>query len=120
MRANCLKWLFALWLTGMLSAQSNRATITGTVTDSTGALVGGAEITATNTDTNVSTKTVSNQDGIYVVPNRAPGTYTVEFKKEGFQTEQRPAVTLISTQVAKIDASLQVGYARISLADLVN
>jgi hypothetical protein len=93
----------------MLNAQSNRATITGTVTDSTGALVGGAEITATNTDTNVSTKTVSNQDGIYVVPNLAPGTYTVEFKKEGFQAEQRPAVTLISTQVAKIDASLQVG-----------
>jgi len=39
MRANVLKWLFALWLTGMLNAQSNRATITGTVTDSTGALV---------------------------------------------------------------------------------
>ena len=99
----------ALLPAGVLCAQANRATITGTVTDSTGAVVVGVDVTATNTETNVTTKTVSNQDGIYVLPNLPPGRYSVEFKKEGFETEQRPAVTLLSTQVAKLDASLQVG-----------
>ena len=90
-------------------AQVNRATITGTVTDSSGAVVAGAEVTATNTGTNVPTKTVSNGDGIYVIPNLFPGPYSVEFKKDGFETLLRPAITLESTQVARIDAALKVG-----------
>ena len=53
-------------------AQTNRATITGTVTDSTGAVVADVEVTATNTGTNVSTKTVSNHNGIYVFPISSP------------------------------------------------
>jgi carboxypeptidase family protein len=92
-----------------LRAQSNRATITGTVTDSSGALVAGAEVTATNLGTGAPTQTFSNQDGIYVVPNLPPAQYSVEFKKDGFETLRRPTVTLESTQVARIDAALKVG-----------
>jgi hypothetical protein len=91
------------------AAQANRATITGTVTDNTGANVPGVEITATNKGTNVPTKTPSNQYGIYVIPNLFPGTYSVEFKREGFETLLRAAVTLESTQVIRVDASLKVG-----------
>lgn len=91
------------------AAQVNRASITGTVTDSTGAVVAGVEVTATNTGTNVPTKTVSNGDGIYVIPNLFPGQYSVEFKRDGFETVVRPAVTLESTQVARLDAALKVG-----------
>src|SRR5208282_5633049 len=91
------------------AAQANRASITGTVTDSTGAVVAGVEVTATNTGTNVPTKTVSNGDGIYVIPNLFPGQYSVEFKRDGFETLLRPAVTLESTEVARLDAALKVG-----------
>jgi len=91
------------------AAQANRASITGTVTDSTGAVVAGAEITATNTGTNVPTKAVSNSDGIYVIPNLFPGQYSVEFKKGGFETLLRPTVTLGSTEVARLDAALKIG-----------
>ncbi|MGO9403721.1 MAG: carboxypeptidase regulatory-like domain-containing protein [Terriglobales bacterium] len=91
------------------AAQTNRASITGTVTDSTGAVVAGAEVTATNTGTSVPTKTVSNGDGIYVIPNLFPGQYSVEFKKDGFETLLRPAITLESTEVARLDAALKVG-----------
>ena len=104
-----------LFLAGVVWAQANRATITGTVTDSSGAVVAGVEVTATNADTNVATKTVSNQDGIYVLPNLPPGHYAVDFKKEGFEAEQLPAIMLISTQVAKLDASLQVGSVNTSV-----
>lgn len=89
--------------------QANRATITGTVTDSTGASVPGVEVTATNKGTDVTTKSVSNEDGIYVIPNLFPGPYLVEFKKDGFETLKQPSVTLVSTEVARIDASLKVG-----------
>jgi hypothetical protein len=92
-----------------VQAQANRATITGTVMDTTGALVAGVEVTATNTGTNVPTKTLSNQDGIYVIPNLFPGPYSVEFKRDGFKSLVRPGLTLESTQVAQVNAQLQVG-----------
>ena len=91
------------------AAQANRASITGTVTDSTGAIVPGVDVTATNAGTNVPTKAVSNQDGIYVIPNLFPGAYSVEFKKDGFETLRRPTITLESTEVARLDAALKVG-----------
>ncbi|MGA8538185.1 MAG: carboxypeptidase-like regulatory domain-containing protein, partial [Terriglobales bacterium] len=90
-------------------AQTNRASITGTVTDTSGALVPGVEVTVTNTGTNEANKTVSNKDGIYVVPDLFPGQYSVEFKRNGFETLRRPSITLESTQVARIDAALKVG-----------
>jgi hypothetical protein len=90
-------------------AQTNRGSITGTVTDPTGAVVAGVEVTATNTGTSVPTKTVSNGDGIYVVPNLPPGQYTIEFKRDGFEILQHSAITLDSTHVARIDATLKVG-----------
>ncbi len=92
-------------------AQTNRASITGTVTDSTGAVVADVEVTATNTGTNVPTKTVSNHVGIYTIPNLFPGPYSVEFKRDGFETLLRPAITLNSTEVARLDAVLKVGAA---------
>ena len=114
-----LGWLLSLFVMSMAAmvslsnqrawAQANRASITGTVTDSTGALVSGVEVTATNTGTNVSAKTSSNQDGIYVIPNLFPGKYSVEFKRDGFETVRRPTITLESTQVVQINAELKVG-----------
>ncbi|HEY3973461.1 MAG TPA: carboxypeptidase regulatory-like domain-containing protein [Candidatus Sulfotelmatobacter sp.] len=107
-----LSLLFAIVLVTLSQgawSQVNRASITGTVRDTSAALLPGVEVTATNTDTNVPTKTVSNQDGIYVIPNLSPGPYSVEFKKEGFDILLRPSITLESTQVARIDAALKVG-----------
>ena len=105
----CVCLLLHLALAGVLCAQANRASFTGTVTDSTGALVAGAEVTAKNLGTNVGTSTVSNTDGIYSIPNLFPGTYSLEFKKTGFKPVTFPSVTLESTQVAQMNATLQVG-----------
>lgn len=92
-------------------AQTNRASITGTVTDSTGAVVAGVEVTATNNGTNVLAKAVSNHVGNYDLPNLEPGQYSVEFKRDGFETLLRPTVNLNSTEVARLDAVLKVGAA---------
>jgi hypothetical protein len=96
-------------------AQANRATITGTVTDSTGAVMADVAITATNTGTNVPTRTISNHDGIYAIPNLFPGPYSVKFERSGFETLVRSGITLNSTEVARIDTVLRVGAASASI-----
>src|ERR1700680_199943 len=108
-RQLCFVGLVIVLAATSAAAQANRATMTGTVTDTTGAIVPGVEVIATNVETNVVAKTTSNQDGIYVIPNLFPGKYSVEFHRDGFETVSHPAVTLESTQVARIDASLKGG-----------
>ncbi|MGH7866369.1 MAG: carboxypeptidase-like regulatory domain-containing protein, partial [Candidatus Dormibacteraceae bacterium] len=93
------------------SAQANRASITGTVTDSSGAVIPNAAVTATNDGTKVATKSVSNGTGIYSIPNLPPGTYTVTANAEGFKTVDFPYVTLVVDQVVKLDVTLTVGAA---------
>ncbi|HEY6373493.1 MAG TPA: TonB-dependent receptor, partial [Candidatus Sulfotelmatobacter sp.] len=101
--------LLQLILVGLLQGQANRATITGTLTDSSGGPVAGVTVTAKNLGTNVSAAAVTNGDGIYSIPNLFPGTYSLEFKKDGFKPILYPRVTLESTQVAEMNAALQVG-----------
>src|SRR4030088_50517 len=110
------KAIFGVWLCQMLFVsaslgQVNRATITGTVTDRTGAVIAGVEVTARNVGTNVETTGVSNADGIYLVPNLPPGTYALTFQKDGFKKFEQPSITLESTQVAGINVVMQVGSA---------
>ena len=93
------------------AGQANRASITGTVTDVSKAVVAGVEVTARNVDTNVETVAVTNDDGIYLLPNLPPGTYALTFRKSGFKEVTQPSVTLISTQVAGIDITMQLGAA---------
>lgn len=93
------------------TGQDNRASIRGTITDSSGAVIVGVEVTARNVETNVETTGVSNGDGIYLVPNLPPGTYALTFRKAGFQETVQSSVTLISTQVAGINVTMQVGRA---------
>ena len=97
-----------LCATGM-NPQSNRASITGTVTDATGAVIAGVSVAARNVATDAETTTVSNGDGIYVLGNLPPGTYALTFRMTGFKEIVQPAVTLISTQVAEINRTMEVG-----------
>jgi hypothetical protein len=91
------------------SAQANRGTITGTVTDTSGAVVSGAAVKATNSATGVFATTISNASGIYVVPNVEPGAYSVEFTRDGFETLLRPAINVNATEEVRIDATLSIG-----------
>jgi Carboxypeptidase regulatory-like domain/TonB dependent receptor len=103
---------FCFWqlaFVGILWAQANRATITGTVTDSSGAPMAGVEVTATNLGTNIAVSTVTNDDGIYSILNLFPGSYSLGFRKVGFKPLVHPKITLESTQVAQMNASLQLG-----------
>src|SRR5262245_54002965 len=62
------------------------ATLTGRVTDSNGASIVGAKVDANNIDTNLTFSTVTNGEGIFVIPNLLPGRYRIFVSKDGFQT----------------------------------
>ncbi|MGA9505471.1 MAG: carboxypeptidase-like regulatory domain-containing protein, partial [Terriglobales bacterium] len=61
-----------------LLAQEGTGGITGLVSDPQGAVVAGAQVAATNVDTQVRTATVTNSAGVYELLNLIPGTYSVE------------------------------------------
>jgi hypothetical protein len=89
---------------------SNSGDIRGTVTDSTGALVPGVDVTVTNTDTGVINHYRTNSDGLYDTNSILPGNYTLEFSKDGFEKLKRESVPL-QVGIVTVDASLKVGSA---------
>ena len=90
-------------------AQQETATISGTITDATGAIVPRAAVVATNVQTNLSTRTQSDDAGLYVIPSLRPGEYSVSAESKGFRKVVRTSVTLQVAQVARIDITLQPG-----------
>jgi hypothetical protein len=90
-------------------AQSDRGSITGTVTDSTGGTVPDAAVTATNTATNVISRTTTNESGVYAIPALLPGTYKVRVEKNGFKAAEQAQVVLAASSTVRVDIGLQVG-----------
>jgi Carboxypeptidase regulatory-like domain len=94
---------------GMLEAQIDRGTISGTITDSSGALVAGATVTVTNVDTNQAVSLTADNDGIYTARLLQQGNYNVEASAKGFRTTLQTGITLNVNQVARVDFRLEVG-----------
>ncbi len=91
------------------SAQEFRATISGTIADSTGAVVPGAEVTLREVSTGTVVKAVSDSAGQYTAPFLQPGEYVVTVEKEGFSKIVRNAVTAQSGGHPVIDIALVIG-----------
>src|SRR2546428_3013215 len=89
-------------------AQVINATLSGTVTDATGALIPGVGITATQTETGVVSTAVTNESGTYQFPSLQPGPYRVAASLPGFQS-QIFQITLGTAQQIRQNFTLQVG-----------
>jgi hypothetical protein len=87
----------------------NRASITGTVRDATGAVLPGAEVAVTDVATGVTLKSVTNAEGDYLVAGLPESTYNLRITATGFKTYEATGVILRVGQKARIDASLEVG-----------
>jgi hypothetical protein len=105
----CLTLAFVLGLQGNAFAQTGAASITGLVTDQSGAAAPGVTVTATNQATNVQYTAVSNQAGDYTITTVPIGTYVVKAALSGFKTTATKPIALEAKQIARLDFKLAVG-----------
>src|SRR2546426_630842 len=95
-----------------LHAQASTATIVGTVTDQSDALIPGVGIQVRNTGTGITQNTITDEQGRYRVPNLNIGNYEVEASIVGFQTVVRRGITLTVGSEPVVDILLPVGQAQ--------
>lgn len=92
-----------------LFAQSERGNIAGVITDPTGAVVAGAELTVIQTSTNAAAKAVSTAAGDFNVPNLLPGSYRIEVTATGFKRVVQQNVVVAASSSVRVDFVLQLG-----------
>ena len=106
-------WFFAclsLMLIGRnVHAQVLYGSIVGTVTDSSGSVVPGAIVKATQTETNEVRTATTNDSGVYALSTVPAGTYTVAFSKSGYEIFEATGIALTINATARVDARLTVG-----------
>src|SRR6187549_1527760 len=84
------------------SQTSSNASLTGVVSDQSGALIPGVTVTITKTDTGVTSSTVTNEAGVYTLPGLQPGSgYTVSAALPGFQTTRYTNLELSAAVVSR-------------------
>jgi hypothetical protein len=91
--------------------QAANGTITGTVTDATGAVLPGASVDVKNSATGVVFSTISTETGAYTAPNLPPGSYAISISLPGFKKYDRSGVSLAAAQTLRVDVGLEVGAA---------
>ncbi len=109
----------------VLNAQLTTTTISGTITDQTGAVVPNAQITATESSTGVNNRSQANSEGFYVLNGMSPGHYRLRVEKPGFQTALQEDVVVEVNRPVTVNIALTVGAAAqtvtvASTADQVN
>jgi hypothetical protein len=103
------KWILLLLLTvALISAQVLYGTLTGTVTDASGAPIPSAKISAVNTGTGITRETTTDERGNYVFTDLQAGTYKITIAAPSFRTIIEQGAALDANSVRRIDAQLQV------------
>jgi len=100
---------FCLIVSLPLHAQVTGATISGTITDATGGVIAGAEISVRNTDTGIIRNTTADSAGFYTIPNLIPGPYEVRISAKGFNTAVQSNLTLAVGAQQQLNIPMKVG-----------
>src|SRR5579884_691752 len=106
-------YLTTLFVVSALAAfaESDRGTITGTISDPAGAVVASAAVQARNTDTGAVYPVESSATGNYTIPQLPSGTYEVDVTVSGFKKFVRTGLIVQAAQTIRVDATLEVGNA---------
>src|SRR5262249_42508833 len=94
---------------GNVLAQTGNGGLTGTVEDTSKALIPGVSITATNTETGVTTTAVTNEAGAYNIPSLIPGTYKLTAELAGFRGAGYTNIALGKNETKRFNFTLEVG-----------
>src|SRR5438552_13795188 len=103
-----LSTILLLTSTAQTFGQSSNATVSGTVIDTTNAVLPGVSVTATNNGTGVVTTVLSNESGVYNFASLLPGVYKVSAELPGFQTRSYTDVQLGNAERVRLNFTLQV------------
>src|SRR5205823_12268377 len=90
-------------------AQTGAASLTGIVSDQSGAKVPGATVTAINQATNVAYTAVSNEAGNYTITSVPVGTYVLKAERSGFKTAMTTPIHIEAKQIVRLDFKLELG-----------
>jgi hypothetical protein len=101
--------LLILSVSPSLFGQAVNATLLGTITDSTGATVPGAKITATETATGLIHESVTNDSGNYTLPDLPPGKYSITAEAKGFKKDTHENIDLLSNSSTRVDVAMVTG-----------
>ena len=94
-----------------LYSQAVNATIVGSITDSSGAVVSGAKVTITETNTGIVHPLTANDSGTFTLPDIPAGTYSVAADHPGFKKEERRNIQVLTNSTTRVDLQLQPGSA---------
>src|SRR5580704_13599136 len=101
--------VFCSLLPATARAQVAGATLSGTVTDQSAAVIPQATISAKNVDTGITRTSVTSAAGFYSIPNLLPGSYEVRTSAQGFSSQVKAGITLTVGEQQVLDFTLQVG-----------
>src|SRR5438034_572011 len=112
-------FMFSLVLIALLPAsnwaQSLNATLTGTVTDPSGAVIAGVELTLTSVATGTVRQSTTDAAGLYSFPNLLPGIYELKASISGFRDFVQTGIALRANEMARLNFGMQLGEARQTL-----
>jgi hypothetical protein len=103
-----LALLLFLALSLQAFSQSSNANLSGTITDATGGVLVGVNVTAANTATGIVSTVVSNNAGVYTFPSLLPGVYKISVEKTGFQVQTFKDVPLGNAAQVRLNCKLEV------------
>ena len=101
--------LALLALSGTAQAQVLYGSLTGLVTDASGAIVPGATVQALNTGTGVARQATTNEQGLYLFSDLQPGVYSITISAKSFAKVVNEGVTILANKAVRVDATLQIG-----------
>src|SRR5262249_19710780 len=101
--------VYCMLLTVSAVAQSDRGTITGTITDPSTAAVAGAKVVIRNLDNGRTFDATTNSSGVFTVPSVPSGRYTAAISAPGFKTSNTSDVDVRLDQTVKVDVTLELG-----------
>src|SRR5436190_1857919 len=120
-RAAAVSIVFAITLSvsALVAAQQtvNFASAAGRVTDSTGAVIVGAQVTARQTETNISTTAIADTEGRFRFAYLRPGSYEISIRQPGFRSETRSLTLSVG---AAVDLPITLGVAALDTSVIVN
>jgi hypothetical protein len=116
MNRDFIKFALFMWLVGLcfavsvpLRAQVAGGTLSGTITDATGAVVPNAQVVIRNTATGISKTVAAGTEGFYTAPNLLPGDYEIAVSADGFNSEIKKGIVINVGSQAVFNLALQVG-----------